>query len=64
MEAFQQRVVDERNEVQERRMKLTAFLGGGIFEKLPIAEQNRLIHQARIMEQYVDVLSERIEAFQ
>lgn len=57
------RVVDEKNELVEKRNALTKFLATEMFNSLDEAEQARLKKQAHIMEQYSEVLVERIEAF-
>lgn len=57
------RVVAERDELLGRLSKLERFLGGKIFLSLDKAEQARLDRQAEVMQQYLDVLNERIAAF-
>lgn len=66
MEPHQQRVVDEKIELDEKLNKLTAFVGlnNSIFNSLPSQEQLRLSRQRHIMEQYLEVLGERIAAFE
>ena len=59
----QQRVVDEKAELDDRRSKLAAFLYTGTFEALAAAERERLEKQLRLMTSYSDVLAERIKAF-
>lgn len=59
----QQRVIDERAELENRLDKLTGFLATATFEALPDDEQERLLRQSGIMIQYSDVLAERIAAF-
>ena len=60
----QQRVVDEKTELDECRAKLGDFITvNPIFKGLPEAEQERLKRQRRIMSEYSDVLGERIDAF-
>lgn len=59
----QQRVIDEKAELDDRRSKLAAFLYTGTFEALDAAERERLEKQLRLMTSYSDVLGERIEAF-
>lgn len=59
----QQRVVDEKTELDDRRSKLAAFLYTGTFEALDAAERERLEKQLRLMTSYSDVLAERIKAF-
>jgi hypothetical protein len=63
MQPHQQRVVDEKTELDEKLTKLNAFFSNSVFEKLPEAERLRLAKQANIMKDYSDVLSERIAAF-
>lgn len=63
MQPYQQRVVDEKRELDERREKLGAFKNSAIFPTLPWQEQERLNTQAHIMTMYSAVLGERIAAF-
>ena len=69
MQPHQQRVVDEKAELDAKLEKLKVFIGNSgenpsaIFEGLPPAERSRLIRQASIMEEYSDVLRERIVNF-
>lgn len=63
MEAFQQRVVDERDELKEKHTKLGEFFDTGIFQGVPKEEQGRLRRQHGIMAEYLAVLNERIAAF-
>jgi hypothetical protein len=63
MEAHQQRVVDEKADLDERLSKLCAFHGTSIFNGLDSAEQERLIKQADIMAEYSCILGDRIAAF-
>lgn len=59
----QQRVVTEQEELDAKIKNLIAFFPTAIFMKLDVAEQNRLKRQVTIMQDYSDVLRERIEAF-
>lgn len=59
----QQRVVDEKSQLDEKLEKLLAFLDNPIFAGLPVAEQNRLSRQISYMREYSIVLGERIDAF-
>ena len=59
----QQRVVDEKAELDGRLTKLLAFFQGPTFPSLDPAEQTRLRCQARFMDGYSAVLGERINAF-
>ena len=63
MEPYQQRVVDEKEELDGRRLKLIAFVSGPKFESVPIDEQERMHEQIACMSEYSDVLRRRIEAF-
>lgn len=60
---YQQRVIDERHALDEKLIALLAFLDGAVFATLPEAEQGRLEHQARHMQEYSDTLGDRIAAW-
>jgi hypothetical protein len=61
----QQRVITEKQELDEKLIKLTTFINSNNFTTIvqDEAERNRLIKQESIMQEYSDVLAERIEAF-
>jgi len=59
----QQRVVSEKSELDEKLEKLNTFGRGEMFLTLPEAEQEPLIRQSNIMDDYSKVLAERIRAF-
>jgi hypothetical protein len=63
MQPHQQRVVDEKTELDEKLKKLDAFGRTELFASLPADEQGRLNRQHSVMEQYSAVLGERIAAF-
>ncbi len=63
MQPHQQRVVTEKNELAEKLTKLNAFIGGEIYNGLPPEERIRLAKQAGVMKDYLDILSDRINAF-
>lgn len=65
LQPHQQRVVDEKNELDEKLTKLRAFCSqvGGIFDSLPTEEKQRLTEQEGHMAAYSDVLGRRISAF-
>jgi hypothetical protein len=63
MQPHQQRVVDEKAELDLKRDRLTEFLKGNIFASLAVDEQERLKRQLGIMELYSGVLAERIANF-
>lgn len=59
----QQRVIDEKAELDERLAKLLAFLNGDVVQTLSWPEQARLGDQCAIMAQYSSILGKRIAAF-
>lgn len=64
MEEFQKRVVEEKEELDKKAMKLSEFIGHSpIFDTLDPAEQERLKEQNDIMWQYSEILGRRIAAF-
>lgn len=63
MEEYQQRVVDEKNELDERLEKLVAFSNSDFFAGLPAAEQERMNTQRHLMCGLSAVLGARIAAF-
>jgi hypothetical protein len=65
VESHQQRVVDEKAELDKKAHALSQFIGlSPIFETLDPAEQERLKEQNDIMWQYSEILGMRIWAFQ
>lgn len=61
---YQQRVIDEKEELDSRLAKLSIFLDSDTFETLvDPTERFRLKKQARIMREYSDILAERIAHF-
>jgi len=64
MEPHQQRVVDEKTELDKKARALSEFIGNSpTFDTLDPAEQERLREQNDIMWQYSEVLGQRIAAF-
>ena len=65
MQPYQQRVVDEKTELDEKLTKLRAFCSqvGGEFDSLPTEEKQRLTEQEGHMAAYSGVLGRRIAAF-
>ena len=60
----QQRVVNEKTELDDKLGKLHDFIQENpIFKTLPEDEQKRLQRQDLVMAEYSQILSERIEAF-
>lgn len=62
--AHQQRVIGEREQVNDRLIKLTAFLYTDTFNELPDDERSLMYAQQAAMQDYVGVLDERIALFQ
>ncbi len=63
LQPHEQRVVDEKAQLDERLGKLFAFFQTEKFTGLSEAERSRLRNQARFMDGYAAVLEERIAAF-
>ena len=63
MHEFQKRVVEEKKELDIKRDKLTEFLKGDTFKNLSEEEQDRLNRQLLVMEEYSNILAERIVNF-
>lgn len=60
---YQQRVVAEKAQLDDKLTKLHAFFGGALFKTLPALDQEILSAQANAMREYSDRLAERIAAF-
>jgi len=64
MEPFQQKIVREKIDLDDKIKNLTAFIDGdSSFKTLSDAEQGRLRVQALIMMSYSAILLNRIKAF-
>lgn len=60
----QQRVIDEKAELDKKANALSQFIGhSAIFETLDPAEQERMKEQNDVMWQYSEILGARIAAF-
>lgn len=59
----QQRVIDEKRELDGRVEKLMEFFNKRMFDELPTGEQSRLRIQLYAMQTYGAVLGERIAHF-
>ena len=59
----QQRVVDEKRELDEKLAKLSSFVCTPIFASLDCRESERLQRQHDVMTEYSTILGERIAAF-
>lgn len=63
LQPHQQRVVTEKQELDEKRSKLKSFTEGETFKGLDEKNQELLTKQQGIMDDYSAVLQERIELF-
>lgn len=63
MQPHQQRVIDEKTELDEKLTKLCAFFDNPIYAGLDPIEQGRLHRQKFAMMIYSETLAERIAAF-
>lgn len=63
MQDYQQRVVNEKSELDAKREKLGTFKNTDAFASLPWQEQERLNTQGHIMTMLSAVLGARIAAF-
>jgi predicted nucleic acid-binding Zn-ribbon protein len=63
MQAYQQRVVEERQQLEERRQKLAAFLDTEVFQKLTVEERTLLREQFAAMSNLSLILEKRIGLF-
>ena len=64
MEPHQQRVVDEKTELDTKIEALAKFIDGSpIFAKLAAEERGDLLSQISLMERYSDLLGRRIARF-
>ena len=59
----QERVIEEKKELDEKREKLNAFGCTETFAALSAEEQGRLNQQCCVMQNYSYILSDRIKAF-
>jgi len=60
MEPFQQRLLDEKNQVDERITKLESFTSTDLFDQLPAVQMSLLNIQLKAMQTYSQCLLERI----
>ena len=64
MKPYQQQVIDEKRELDEKAKKLSEFIGTNpVFATVDDEEQERLKEQCEIMWQYSEILCRRIAAF-
>ena len=63
MESYQERVIEEKQELDDRIDKLESFLLSGRAGAVVEDEIQRMNRQCAAMKEYSDVLGERIDAF-
>lgn len=63
MELWQQRVIDEKNELIRKVKRLNKFILTDDFEELSAAEKELLRRQHKLMMEYKLILNERIKRF-
>ena len=64
MENYQQRVVEEKNELDVKAEALSDFISNSMtFDAIDTEEQERMKEQCDVMWQYSEILGNRIKAF-
>lgn len=63
MEDYQERVAAEKADLDEKIVKLTAFIYSTKFASVEAKEQCRMEEQLNVMQHYSQCLRERIAAF-
>lgn len=63
LQPYQQRVVDEKTELDERLRKLSEALNSNLSQRVTPEEFSRLCNQERVMREYSEILGQRIAAF-
>ena len=63
MEAYQERVIAERDELATRFTKLQKFVLSADFQQVESVVQGLLLIQVSIMQAYIAILNERIKLF-
>lgn len=64
MQPYQNRLVEEKRELDEKARKLSDFIDNiPLFDNIDPDEQNRMKQQCEIMWHYSEILGQRIEAF-
>lgn len=61
---YQQRVVEEKAELDEKIGRLRVYIASPAFSAVYAAEQDRMQEQLAAMSNYSFILGERIKAFQ
>ena len=64
LQPFQRRVVEEKNDLDNKLCKLATFINSPAYAELSMEEQSRLDDQRHSMVRYSGILGDRIVAFQ
>ena len=63
MEDYQERVVKEKIELDQKKNSLTDYMHGDFFANLSAVDQGLLMIQLEAMKMYSDTLTRRIDCF-
>lgn len=63
MKPYQERVVAEKKDLEEKIDKLHTFISSDEWKDVDLREKDRLLRQVHHMTKYASVLGERIAAF-
>ena len=63
MQLHEERVVAERNELDDKIIKLSIFINSERYRGLPSEEKDRLSRQRDVMREYTKILGKRILNF-
>lgn len=63
MQAYQERVIAESNDLRFKLDKLSEFIGGDVFPKLDMEDRDLLVEQRVFMNAYFETLRQRIRRF-
>lgn len=63
MNEFLKRVISEREDLDNKLVKLKRFIDNDIFKRLTSEEQTMLTEQYKTMEQYLSILDKRINYY-
>lgn len=59
---FERYLDEEKDELYRRIVRLKEFIGGSLYNKLPVSQVEHLHSQVKVMEEYHEILSVRISA--
>lgn len=60
---YEQRVVDEKTELDDKLIKLGTFIDSDFFDTLSLQNKELLVCQEGVMKDYSNILKARIELF-